>query len=80
MSPEEVDARVELAETRYLKAKKEADALLEDLFSAYVDAADAGRTADQLAKPEIFTAGYIRKKLRERGVEPRKGGPRARKS
>ncbi|MBD2900072.1 hypothetical protein ABT299_30105 [Spirillospora sp. NPDC000708] len=78
MNPEEADARVELAETRYLKAKKEADALLEDLFTAYVDAANAGRTADQLAKPETFTAGYIRRKLRERGVEPRKGGPKPR--
>lgn len=68
MNPEEADARVELAETRYLKAKKEVDALLEDLFGAYADATAAGRTADQLAKPETFTADYIRKKLRERGV------------
>ena len=78
MNPEEADARVELAETRYLKAKEEADSRLEDLFNAYVEAAKAGRTADQLAKPETFTAGYIRRKLRERGVEPRKGGPKPR--
>ncbi|MBT2208716.1 MULTISPECIES: hypothetical protein [Actinomadura] len=78
MTPEEADARVELAETRYLQAKEEADTRLNDLFSAYVDAANAGRTADQLAKPETFTAGYIRKKLRERGVERRKGGPKPR--
>ncbi|MDL4814226.1 hypothetical protein [Actinomadura opuntiae] len=69
MNPEEADAKVELAETRYLKAKKEVDALLEDLFSAYADAANAGRTADQLAKPETFTADYIQKKLSERGIK-----------
>ncbi|WP_067459279.1 hypothetical protein [Actinomadura macra] len=78
MSPEEADAKVELATTRYNKAKADADAALEDLFTAYVDAATKGRTADELAQAGTFTASYIRKKLRERGVEPRKGGPKPR--
>ncbi|WP_030172073.1 hypothetical protein [Spirillospora albida] len=78
MSAEEAQAKVELATTRYTKAKAEAEAALEDLFDAYAVAAQAGRTADDLAKNGTFTASYIRRKLRERGIEPRKGGPKPR--
>lgn len=80
MTNEEADAKVELATTRYQKAKEEADAALDDLFDAYADAARAGRTADELAARGTFTASYIRRKLRERGVEPKKGGPKPRKA
>lgn len=80
MTTGEADAKVTLATTRYEKTKEEADAALEDLFAAYADAARAGRTADELAAHGTFTASYIRRKLRERGVEPRKGGPKPRRN
>ncbi|MFD0690435.1 hypothetical protein [Actinomadura fibrosa] len=69
MTPEEADAKVELALTRYAKAKDEADAAFEDLFGAYADAVRAGRSAAELAGAGGFTAAYIRDRLRERGVE-----------
>lgn len=76
MSPEEAAAKVELATTRYEQAKAEAEARLDDLFAAYANAAKAGVSPDELAKRGTFTASYIRRKVRERGVEPGKGGPK----
>ncbi|MFC9973514.1 hypothetical protein ACFVH6_21730 [Spirillospora sp. NPDC127200] len=79
MDADEARAKVDLANTRYLKAKAEADQAANDLFDAYANAARAGHTADSLAQDTAFTAAYIRKQLRARGVEPRKGGPKPRK-
>lgn len=76
MSPEEADAKVKLATSRYRDLDEQAEAAKEALFDAYADAARAGRTADDLAADSPFTAGYIRRKVRERGVERARGGPK----
>ncbi|MQY04568.1 hypothetical protein [Actinomadura macrotermitis] len=64
MNPEEADAKVQLACTRYLKAKEEADAALGDLFAAYAAAVEAGRTVEELAENSPLSAADIRTGLR----------------
>lgn len=77
MKPEEADAAVTAAETRFLQLKDEIDKAQDALFDAYADAVRfAGRTPDELARSGAFGATYIRKQVRARGVEPRKGGPK----
>ncbi|TDC65933.1 hypothetical protein E1200_17535 [Actinomadura sp. GC306] len=79
MGPDEAEAKVKLATTRYRDLAEQAEAAKEALFDAYAEAAHAGSTADELAAEAPFTAGYIRRRIRERGVEPARGGPKRRR-
>ncbi|WP_141576057.1 hypothetical protein [Actinomadura sp. WMMA1423] len=77
MKPEDADAAVTAAETRLRNLRAETTSAQEALFDAYADAVRyAGRTPDELARSGTFGATYIRKQVRARGVEPRKGGPK----
>jgi hypothetical protein len=91
MDLEQADAAVEAADKAFTEAQTAADAAKELLFDACAEAVKAGRTADQLeAKlkstktPEqikaglAFTGAYIRRKVRERGVERLRSGPKPR--
>ncbi|MFI6519470.1 hypothetical protein ACIBF1_28205 [Spirillospora sp. NPDC050679] len=74
MAAEQADAKVELAATRYAKAKAEAEAALDDLWDAIEAAARVGSTADQIAGAAPFTGSHIRRQLRKRGVKLKRGG------
>ncbi|WP_089311993.1 hypothetical protein [Actinomadura mexicana] len=68
MGPEEADAKVRLATTRYEDLVEQVEAAKEDLFDAYADAARKGLGPEELADGSPFTADHIARKLRERGV------------
>ena len=88
----ETDATLDAADRAYTQAQAAANAAKEALFDACADSVRAGRTPDSIAErlkasktPEqleaglTFTAAYIRRRVRERGVAPLHGGPKPRK-
>ncbi|NDU73144.1 hypothetical protein GWI34_10935 [Actinomadura sp. DSM 109109] len=70
MGPDEADAKVKLATTRYEDLAEQMEAAKQDLLDAYADAAREGRNLDELAAGSPLTAEAIGRGLRERGVEP----------
>ncbi|MBW8485921.1 hypothetical protein [Actinomadura parmotrematis] len=60
MNPDEADAKVQLAVTRYRQAAEEAGAARADLLVAYADAVRAGRTPEELAADGPLGADEIR--------------------
>ncbi|MEV4007223.1 hypothetical protein [Actinomadura sp. NPDC049753] len=68
MGPEEADAKVKLATTRYEDLAAQVEAAKEDLFDAYAAAAREGLGPEELAGGSPFTADEIAAGLRERGA------------
>ncbi|MFB4319336.1 hypothetical protein [Actinomadura sp. 21ATH] len=73
------DAEFALAVTRYEEALKQEEDAKAALFAAAAAAVRAGSSPEDLAAKAPFSAAYIRRQVRELGVEPRPRGPRAAK-
>ncbi|WP_141584859.1 hypothetical protein [Actinomadura sp. WMMA1423] len=71
MGPEEADAKVKLATTRYCDLVEQVEAAKQDLLNAYAAAAREGLGPEELADGSPFTADEIRRELRARGAQPR---------
>lgn len=86
-------ARVKAADLAFAEQQTAANNLKTKLFDECADAIRAGATADvieaklkegktpkQIEDGLTFTAAYIRRKARDRGVAPQRGGPKPRKA
>jgi len=88
----EARAKVKAADRAFVELQTAATKAKVELFDACAEAIQAGDTADAIEDqlkdgktPEqirdglAFTAAYIRRKARDRGVAPQRGGPKPRK-
>lgn len=73
-----VEGEVELANARFVELKAQLDDAQKDLFAACAEAVRVGSTPERLAEKSAFTAAYIRRKIRDRGVAPLRTGPKPR--
>ena len=64
------------ASERYRTSQKAADEDKAALFDTWVSAVTAGSTPEQIAQHCDFTAAYVRRIVRERGVPPLPRGPK----
>ncbi len=67
------------ANRQYMSSKAKTDAEKEALFDTWVAAAMSGYSPEEIAQSCDFSAVYIRRVVRERGVEPSSRGPKPKK-
>ena len=61
---------VQQAERRYKSAQEKTEAAREAMFQVWVAAVMSGLSPEDIAAYSDFSAAYIRRTVRERGVEP----------
>lgn len=91
--PDPIDAELDAADDAFVTLQAAADAAKAHLFDVAAKAAEAGRSAEEIAErlkarktPEqaeagyYFTTTYYRRQIRARGVAPQRSGPKPRKT
>lgn len=91
--PDPIDAELDAADDAFVTLQAAADAAKAHLFDVAAKAAEAGRSAEDIAEhlktrktPEqieagyFFTSAYYRRQIRARGVAPQRSGPKPRRT